>query len=60
MPVKPKYPPYPDANWDYSVRHCAAMALQKPNKTICVYCHGQAPAGKKIPHKPDCPAKNDE
>jgi hypothetical protein len=52
-----KYPPYPDSGWDYAVIHAAKMQLEKPNKFICIYCHGQAVKEKDIPHKDDCPAK---
>lgn len=54
------YPPYPGSNWDYACKETARMALRKPNKKICIYCHGQCKADEKIPHKPDCPARNEK
>lgn len=52
-----KYPPYPESNGDYAVKEMARQALRKPNKNICLYCHGQAISEKDITHKDDCPAK---
>ena len=49
------YPSYPEAGYDYAVVHLARMALRKPNKFICIYCHGQAVLKADIPHAPDCP-----
>lgn len=49
------YPPYPESAWDYAVVHAAKMALIKPNKNICIYCHAQAVKEVDIEHKPDCP-----
>lgn len=54
--TKSKYPPYPGSNWDYAVKHSASMALVRPNKAICIYCHCQAAKENDIQHKPDCPA----
>jgi hypothetical protein len=54
-----KYTPYPGSNWDYSVTETARMALHKPNKSICIYCHGQAATDSAIIHQDDCPARNE-
>lgn len=57
MKKRSKYPPHPQSNWCYATRHTASINLKKPNKLICIYCHGQCVKGP-IPHQPDCPAKN--
>jgi hypothetical protein len=53
--TKASYPPYPDSNWDYAVRETARMKLEKPNRHICLYCHGQAKNEILIKHNDDCP-----
>lgn len=55
-----KYPPYPGSGMDYAIVHSAKMALRKPNKRICIYCHGQAPTIEEISHADDCPARNEK
>lgn len=57
---KIKYPPYPDSNWDYAVKHTASTHLVSPNKHICIYCWGQAVESKDIVHLDDCPARNEK
>lgn len=52
-----KYPPYPGSGYDYSVVESARQHLRKPNRVICIYCHGQAVTEPDIIHKEDCPAK---
>ena len=61
MKTKRRYPQYPDSAWDYSVVESARQALQKPNKVICIYCHGQAISEEalKKKHNHDCPAKEE-
>lgn len=56
-----RYPPYPGSGMDYAVIHTARMALRKPNRVICIYCHCQAKTGPELigKHEPDCPARND-
>jgi hypothetical protein len=52
-----KYPPYPSAAWDYAVQETARQKLRKPNKFICIYCHGQSLQEQDLKHEPDCPAR---
>ncbi len=57
MAKRNKYPPFPDSNWDASVKYAAAAKLSKPNKAICIYCHHQALDEKSLTHEDDCPSK---
>jgi hypothetical protein len=60
--TRPKYPDYPDSNWDYAVKETARMALKPGNKRICIYCHAQGKTQEDVrkAHAADCPARNDE
>lgn len=57
--VRSKYPPYPGSGYDYSVVESARQRLEKPNRVICIYCHGQAENEEELEsnHQEDCPAK---
>jgi hypothetical protein len=56
----PRFPPYPGSNRDYAVRHAAKILLDPPNRSICIYCHAQAPNDSLLKHLGDCPAKGDK
>jgi hypothetical protein len=58
--TKPKYPPYPDTDWDYASRMAARQELRHPNKFICIYCYGQGLTEEKIRHQNDCPVKGEK
>jgi len=57
--MKSKYPPFPQSNSDYAIRHSARTQLRKPNKAICIYCRQQALTENTLRHSQDCPAKRE-